>query len=319
MRVSKTFYQVAGPLLYRNIVVKTQHSISPVLIGNSIVSRDGTQEGVAATNLKNNLLSLIKHITIVEHRCSRDAFAGPLLRIPTLLVVPRSSCAESYHLCLGRVSCPSLAKIRPQKVVLHHTRLSEGDEISHDNDTAKQFPFRVRCPTLTLVLDESGCDTADLDQEASYQQVNLDLLKELRIIVHKTPIWLNKIAQRSTCSLYEEFIVARVASRMLGPVMAPIVALGSTKITIYLFRQLDSASIDAVIAAIEADLSKRQKAAGLDLVQQGRPRYTIKTLSDYISEGLEDELLPEELKYWREQNQKRLAEGEAVEDGEQAV
>jgi hypothetical protein len=105
----------------------------------------------------------------------------------------------------------------------------------------------------------------------------------------------------------------------LGPVMAPIVALGSTKITIYLFRQLDSASMDALTAAIEVDLSQRQKAAGLDLVQEGRPRYTIKTLSDYISEGLKDELLPEELEYWREQNQKRLAEKEAEKERADAV
>lgn len=106
---------------------------------------------------------------------------------------------------------------------------------------------------------------------------------------------------------------------MLGPVIAPIIALDSIEITIYLFRQLDSDLSDALNAAIEADLTRRQRAAGLDLIPEGRPRYTIKTLSDYISEGLEDELLPEELEYWREQNQKRLAEGEAVEDGGQAV
>jgi PHD/YefM family antitoxin component YafN of YafNO toxin-antitoxin module len=162
---------------------------------------------------------------------------------------------------------------------------------------------------LTLVLDETGCEEGRLRQEASYQQVNLNLLKELRIIIHKTPKWLDDIARRSTCSINEDFTIAGLASRMLGPVIHPIVTSGMIEITLYLFRQLDSTSIDALTAAIEADLSERQTSAGLDLVQQGRPRYTIKTLSDYISEGLEDELLPEELQYWREENQRRLKEG----------
>ena len=319
MRVSKTFYQVAGPLLYRNIIVNTNRSISPVLVGNSIVNRDGTREQGAAINLKNSLLSLIKLVTIVEHGCSREAFTGPLLRIPTLLVVPRASCADIHYLCSSRLSCPTIAKIRPQKMVLHHTRLRDFDRVYGLDSLAKQVPFTTRCPTLTLVLDETGCGGARLDHEASYRQVNLDFLREIRVIVHKTPKWLDKIAQRSTCSSEEDFNIAELASRMLGPVMAPIIALESIKITIYLFRQLDSASTKALTAAIEVDLDERQKAAGLDLVQEGRPRYTIKTLSDYISEGLEDELLPEELKYWREQNRMRLAEGEAVEDGEQAV
>jgi hypothetical protein len=320
MRVSKTFYQAAGPLLHRNIVVNTKHSISPLLIGYSIVDRDATTRQAAAANLKNSLLSSIKLVTIFEHGCSREAFTGPLLRIPTLLVVPRASCDDSHHLCLGRLSCPIIAKIRPQKVVLHNTRVGDYAGVPNmDEIISKHFPFTARCPTLTLVLDEMGCDDVTLEREASSPQVNLDLLKELRIILQKTPDWLNEIAQRSTCSSDEEFTIKRLVLRILGPVMAPIVALGSTKITIYLFRQLDSASMDALTAAIEVDLSQRQKAAGLDLVQEGRPRYTIKTLSDYISEGLKDELLPEELEYWREQNQKRLAEKEAEKERADAV
>jgi len=319
MRVSKTFYQVAGPLLYSNIIVNTNRSISPVLIGNSIVNRDGTQEQGAAFNLKSSLLSLIKHVTIGEHGCSRDAFAGPLLRIPTLLVVPRASCADIHYLCSSRLSCPTIAKIRPQKVVLHHTRLRDFDRVYGLDSLAKQVPFTTRCPTLTLVLDETGCGGAWLDHEASYRQVNLDFLREMRVIVHKTPKWLDRIAQRSTCSLEEATsTIVELASQMLGPVIAPIVALGSVAITIYLFRQIDSTSTDALTSAIEADLDKRPKPAGSDL-EEGRPRCTIKTLSDYISEGLEDELLPEELKYWREQSRMRMAEGGAEENGEQAV
>jgi hypothetical protein len=125
-----------------------------------------------------------------------------------------------------------------------------------DEIISKHFPFTARCPTLTLVLDEMGCDDVTLEREASSPQVNLDLLKELRIILQKTPDWLNEIAQRSTCSSDEEFTIKRLVLRILGPVMAPIVALGSTKITIYLFRQLDSASMDALTAAIEVDLSQ---------------------------------------------------------------
>jgi hypothetical protein len=311
MLVSKTFYQVAGPLLYHNIVVNTENPLSSVLVGNAVVNRVATSKQAAAINFKNSLLSLIQHVTVTTHRCWRESFTGPLLRVPTLLIVPRADCGVRHNLCLDRVSCPTIAKIRPQKVVLHHSRLGDPDESDpdEDNDIAKLFPFTIRCPTLTLVLDETGCEEGRLRQEASYQQVNLNLLKELRIIIHKTPKWLDDIARRSTCSINEDFTIAGLASRMLGPVIHPIVTSGMIEITLYLFRQLDSTSIDALTAAIEADLSERQTSAGLDLVQQGRPRYTIKTLSDYISEGLEDELLPEELQYWREENQRRLKEG----------
>jgi hypothetical protein len=184
----------------------------------------------------------------------------------------------------------------------------------------ERFPFRVRCPTLTLVLDEAGCDEDTFEEEASYHPVDFGFLKELRVIVHKTPKWLDRIAQRSTCSVKSnKSTIAELASRMLGPVIAPIVALGSIKITIYLFRQLDSDPSNTLAAAIETDLSERQNAAGSDLAQGGRPRYTIKTLSDYISEGSDDELLPEELKYWREQNQTRLAMSAAEQEGAHAV
>jgi hypothetical protein len=100
---------------------------------------------------------------------------------------------------------------------------------------------------------------------------------------------------------------------MLGPVIAPVAAYGSIPITIYVIRRLNSESLESLIATIDAELHNRQGhvSTSIDVPPQAQQRYTIKSLSDYISEGLEDELLPVELKYWREENQRRLNRDEA--------
>jgi hypothetical protein len=38
----------------------------------------------------------------------------------------------------------------------------------------------------------------------------------------------------------------------------------------------------------------------------------MKTLRDYISEGVEDEFLPEDLEYWRKEDQKRVGLAEKL-------
>lgn len=167
---------------------------------------------------------------------------------------------------------------------------------------------------MTLVLDETGCVDAVLDHEMSYQRVDLEKLKELRIIAHRTPKWLDKVARRSTCSSGAPFEVERLATRILGPVISPIIASKSISISIYVFRKLDSESLADLKSSIDTDLGERLGRANLDDTLRNAPPYIIKTLSDYISEGLEDELLPEELKYWRERYQKRLLGEENAEE-----
>jgi len=310
MRVSKIFYQVAGPLLYRNIVIDFNHPTAAIAAGDSIVDRDATRNRAATVNLKRRLLSLVKNMTISMHDCTKSPSYGPLLRIDTLLIVPRVNCRGDYRLCMYGVSCPTLARIRPQKVVLHHIRLYDIDTDREDGFWG-YHPVKVKCPTLTLVLDEVGCGGAWLEGDMSYRDIDLKTLENLRVVVHETPKWLDDIAGRIICSDGWPIDIDSLAKRMLGPIIAPVVS--PISITIYLFSQLDSKDLASLRTAIDTNLSERRAAAGIDdgSAQADRPTYALKTLSDYITEGLEDELLPEELEYWREEYQKRLAPAKA--------
>jgi len=310
MRVSKVFYQVAGPLLYKNIVIDTKHPTKAIVAGDSIVDLDATRNRAATVNLKRRLLSLIKNMTISMHSCLRSPYHGPLLRIHTLLVIPQGNCQEYGQLCSYGSSCPNLAKIRPQKVVLHHIRLFDIETIQEDEMRELQI-VKVRCPTLTLVLNEVGCEETWLYADMSYRDIDLKTLENLRIILHKTPRWLEDIAGRKLCSDRWPIDIHSLAKRMLGPTIAPVGP--PISITIYLFSQLDPKALACLRTSIDTDLSERRAAAGIgdSSAQADRPTYALKTLSDYITEGLEDELLPEELEYWREEYRKRLPPAKA--------
>jgi hypothetical protein len=135
-------------------------------------------------------------------------------------------------------------------------------------------------------------------------------LKQVRIIVTKTPKWLDKIAQRVTCTP-DIADIQSLATGVVAPVIAAFLDDSSITINIYLFRQLDREldSMKRFSVALDEDMSFRRQREGI----VDGPAYTIKTLSDYIDEGMEDEFLWQELQYWRGENRRRLTEVE-VED-----
>jgi hypothetical protein len=92
--------------------------------------------------------------------------------------------------------------------------------------------------------------------------------------------------------------------------------------SIYLFRDLDERreSVNTLVSALDDELAGRYQASverywkkGQVFIGNARPTYFVQTLGDYISEGLEDELLWQELQYWRGETTKRLARAEAKE------
>lgn len=311
MRVSKTFYEVTGPLLYRNIVINNEYPALAITAGDSLVGRRATRQHAAAFNLKTKLLSLTQNLVIASHLCTGSSFAGALLDVHTLLIDPSPSCGGNNRLCNSMSGCPILAKVRPQKVVLYHTRYC--DHLGNLGELIHHHSFTVQCPTLTLVLDETGCGEARLRDDMQYRDVELPVLKHLRIIVQRTPERLELESGEDMSSINQPFDIGRLVSRMLKPVIAPIVTLGWILVTVYIFHQLDTKSLEALTIAIDTQLGERNAVTGMtvDGSQKGRPLYIIKTLSDFISEGLTDELVPQELRYWRGVNQTRMAKAEA--------
>jgi hypothetical protein len=97
-------------------------------------------------------------------------------------------------------------------------------------------------------------------------------------------------------------------------VIAAFLDDSSITINIYLFRQLEQEldSMKRFSVALDEDLSFRRQGAGI----VDGPAYTIKTLFDYIDEGLEDEFFWQELQYWRGENRRRLTEFEVEEVSE---
>jgi len=329
MRVSKTFYEVAGPLLYSNVIVKYRQPMSRVLVGFKTPDKNATRCRPAVSNLKVQLLSYVQQLTVATHSC--DAYNLPIdssayrnlfptelfLNLKTLLVIPFAECCETEYLCDYSNRCPILARARPRKVVLHNSRMHR----NWPEDWRKCcHPIATYCPTLTMVLDETACDMVNFDKRFGAGYVAG--LKELRIIACKTPKWVDKIAQRVTCSDGIANIES-LANGIIAPVVAEFVADKSIAITIYLFRRLDleEDTLKRFNRALhEGILYARQKAGAVWDSRDG-PSITIKTLSDYIDEGLEDEFLWQELQYWRNENQKRMTEveGEDVSEIDEMV
>jgi hypothetical protein len=90
--------------------------------------------------------------------------------------------------------------------------------------------------------------------------------------------------------------------------LSPLIAGSHVPLTIYLFQEMDEAYMTRVQETLPIALENIPQKQYNPLPRRPAVGYTIKTLSDYIAEGVEDELLWQELKYWREENQRRLKE-----------
>jgi hypothetical protein len=109
MQVSKVFYQVTAPLLYRNIIINNKYPVSTVLSGNGLVERESTRYLPEVVNLKAPLLSRTRQITLNAHCCKRSDFTSDTCpNLKTLLVVPNDSLTDGEQWCRDRAYCPIL-------------------------------------------------------------------------------------------------------------------------------------------------------------------------------------------------------------------
>jgi hypothetical protein len=301
MQVSKQFYEVAGPLLYKKVVIKNR--LAEIMVGHSHTDRAPTKSRAASVNLKRHLLSLVEHLTIVTHTCGAAEPHFP--NVKTLLVMPYADDVANEALCQYAKRCTILGgwRMRLQKIVIHNSRVNSPT-------------YTVRCPSLTLSLDEG--EGVRLARQVDYRGVYWDRVRQVRIIVSKLPARLEFTAQRESESEGIVDIQALVTS-ILVPAMGPV----PVPVTVYLFRDLQQADDNELeilrqllrkgLARVDQEARHRAKKKG-EPASLPRKAYTIKFLSDYIAEGLDDEFIWQELKYWREENDRRL-----IRDGARAV
>jgi hypothetical protein len=294
MRVSKQFYEVAGPLLYKKVVIKNR--LAETMVGHRAVYRAPTKSRAASYNLKRHLLSLVEHLTIVTHTCGAAEPYFP--NVKTLLIIPYADDVTNEDLCQYSKRCSLLGGggMRLQKIVIHNSR-------------AYAPPYMVACPILTLSLNE-GAGLRHLSRQVDVWGVHWRLVDQVRIIVSKLPAWLEFTAQMESGS--ERIVdIQTLVTSVLVPAMASV----PVPVTVYLFRDFEGQGknkINEVKHMLDKGLARADQQALQTAMNKGQPApqprkaYTIKMLSDYIAEGLEDEFLWQELKYWREENDRRL-------------
>jgi hypothetical protein len=301
MRVSEAFWEMAGPLLYSNLIIKRAQPMIKIIQGLLVyVDEDGNQDQVDLDDPKARLLSHVQQITVADHFCASGTPVHPgwFPNLKTLLVLPYAHPESSDWICGTDGSCPILKELRPRKIVIHNSRSA-----NHTWPMNKHH-IHVTCPSLTLVINEIDCVLGKLPylNWISYRGVDWRYVKEIRVIVNRTPPWLDRIAERVTCPNFPHVTSQRLVEEMLSPLIAGSQVL----LTIYLFQEMDEAYMTRVQETLPIALTNMPQKQFNPLPQRPPVTYTIKTLSDYIAEGVEDELLWQELKYWREENQRRM-------------
>jgi len=145
---------------------------------------------------------------------------------------------------------------------------------------------------------------------AAYEGVEWKYVTEIRLIALNASTNVDDIARReSSLSELQEF------KRLTHTILLPLLDLADVPVTIYLFRPFGpgtgrAAQLKGIMGTV---LAKRYQdnldellSLGFQMSDDGEPlTITVKGLDEYIREGWEDELLAEELQYWRKENKRR--------------
>jgi hypothetical protein len=281
---------------------------------------------------------MVQQLTVMKHSCKhfckRSSFLpNTCFNLRTLLIIANVSISrtEPERWCEDKVRCPILENARPRKIVIlyHNFKLPR---YGYRQWPTYYHKLLISCPTLTLVMDETGFgDPPQLNAKPVlswlvYSGVTWKSIQELRILLCGTPTWDDRVPRKSVSppvNMDHEQLAIDIIVPLLRPSAVPV--------TIYLFRlhvqtgddlvKLQEIVDEYLDVQHQGDLYRHQwYPAGRS--QPKKPVYTLKTLNEYIEEGVEDELLEEELQYWREENNRRLNKGkiEPVQDeGDQVL
>jgi hypothetical protein len=165
--------------------------------------------------------------------------------------------------------------------------------------------IEIQSPVLTLILDESAHN--GLPPQAQ-NDVNMDQVKEIRIIINSdSPSQIDETAPRECC--HGLVTVQQLARKIVAPILDEL----EVPTTVYVFHNFPNGPEDMkrLQHYLAKDLDEKHERRGSEKARQ-YPIYTMKTLRDYISEGVEDEFLPEDLEYWRKEDQKRVGLAEKL-------
>jgi hypothetical protein len=156
----------------------------------------------------------------------------------------------------------------------------------------------VKCHVLTFVLDDFVYRMGELPDKVLYPGVDWNEVKEIRIIVTgELNQRLSEIGQRK----YTPATTYRYRTSRRGRMLAALISGSKVPLTIYVF-DFDEPGDEEIISMrrrIERLLVRSYRAQERSGSTYTHAEYTIKTLSDYMAEGLEDELLWQELLFWR--------------------
>ena len=177
MRVSPAFHELAGPLLYSNIVIKRTQLMLKVILGLSQTYDGSHSTEQNSENRKAKLLSHVQQITVADHYCVARISAGWFPNLKTLLILPYADTHSTDWICGDHGNCLVLNSVRPQKVVIHNSRT---DHINSNIDRTRdvpawpmgRHPSRVTCPTLTLVINDIECGMGLLSSRIFYKGVD---------------------------------------------------------------------------------------------------------------------------------------------------
>jgi hypothetical protein len=167
----------------------------------------------------------------------------------------------------------------------------------------------IDCPIVTIVLREAHIITGPVLPRPGYGGISWKYVKQIRLIVSAGPPSREAIVRRQLGPWeIQEFI------RLVYMILLPIVKGATVPVTVYLFRPFGSGGnrMDMFSSIMTAALTKPDQNYSVDFSIWGDQNsdigqlvYDIKTLDQYIEEGWEDELLAEELQYWREEYKRR--------------
>jgi hypothetical protein len=166
--------------------------------------------------------------------------------------------------------------------------------------------IEIQSPVLTLILDERAHN--GLPPQTQLDDVDTYPLKEIRMIINSdSPSQIDETARRECC--HGLVTIQQLAKEIVAPILDEI----EVPTTVYVFHNFPNGPEDMkrLQHHLEKDLDERHERRGSGKARQ-YPIYTMKTLRDYISEGVEDEFLPEDLEYWRKEDQKRVGLAEKL-------
>lgn len=265
-------------------------------------------------SIANRLDTHRKLITLNGHSCKQSSFTlDTCPNLKTLLIVPKASHTSGAQWCRGRAYCPILQRARPEKVVIHSNQMRTPE---WQRDWSIFYHrLALSCPIVTVIFNESDLDTKfpinAWFRRPRYDDVEWRYAKEIRLILLERPTRVDNSAGRKL-SLWE---IQQQFRQLAHSILLPLFELAVVPVTAYLFRPFgtETGRLDLLHDILDTALVE-QNQANIDLGlssggQMGDKRktlfHTLKTLNEYIEEGWEDELLAEELQYWRKENKRR--------------